>query len=466
MFFSRKGYWMFFDQILRCRLRVLCVGLICVVVGFGGEVFGAGGRLGGRVLESSLVHEVLIRNGWMSYGDVAKKSHKRLRGVLIAGLVRYSNERLSRVRKIGDDELGWHALNIGFLLEAGGFEGGKLKEMSFDDQRNAMIVNINERTGLGVSDLQLLNNWELVKRGYAYWLPMKLRKVIEKIEDVRGGEIVMYGLRDDVGGKMDALKVLEVEGGKYIGVYHNIGRDGHFHLQLGESADLKVWKRVGDFGANTHQGDLKKMGRGYLLVNEMDVKGKGNHIQVRYYDSLAHLVGNDAGREMHFVRKFSEGAEGTPEIRVIEGDGPDKSRIVIGFHYYRKRVVDRLGMAVLVNFNKLTRWIDDGANRVLEGKGFKGNIGGRYAFEYEGKTYLLQEAQENPGQWDQWRLMIGDGMFYTRLNLKTAGGSGSFANPGITKLRDGRFVVTSFMPTQGNAGGEGGELLYVFGLGE
>ena len=94
--------------------------------------------------------------------------------------------------------------------------------------------------------------------------------------------------------------------------------------------------------------------------------------------------------------------------------------------------------------------------------GFKGNIGGRYSFKNLGQTYVLQEAQIKKNDFSTWRLLIGTDAHYTKLNIKTPKGSKSFANPSITKIENGVFVISAFLPTEGNKKQENGQLLYTF----
>ena len=71
------------------------------------------------------------------------------------------------------------------------------------------------------------------------------------------------------------------------------------------------------------------------------------------------------------------------------------------------------------------------------------------------------EAQLEKQDFSKWRLLIGDCAFYTQLNLKTPKGATSFANPGITKIGEEEFAITTFLPSEGNSYQERGELLFV-----
>ena len=93
--------------------------------------------------------------------------------------------------------------------------------------------------------------------------------------------------------------------------------------------------------------------------------------------------------------------------------------------------------------------------------GFNGNIGARASFKSYGKKLVIQEAQLEKYSFSKWRLLIGDGAFYTQLNLKTPKGATSFANPGIIEIEEEEFVVSTFLPSEGNRNKESGQLLYI-----
>ena len=76
------------------------------------------------------------------------------------------------------------------------------------------------------------------------------------------------------------------------------------------------------------------------------------------------------------------------------------------------------------------------------------------------KEFILQEAQIKKADFSTWRILIGDGAFYTTLNLKTPNGSISFANPSILEIEKGNYIISSFLPSEGNKRGENGQLIY------
>jgi hypothetical protein len=98
--------------------------------------------------------------------------------------------------------------------------------------------------------------------------------------------------------------------------------------------------------------------------------------------------------------------------------------------------------------------------------GVAGNIGGRDGYlEYGGFRFGLIEGQFTKGDFGSWRSFVYDYQTGNAepLAIHTHGGSRAFANPKLTNVSiDGQpaLVVTLFLPSEGVAPGEAGELIY------
>lgn len=259
---------------------------------------------------------------------------------------------------------------------------------------------------------------------------------------------------------MDVLRIVKAdEVYTYLGVYHSMVSTNQFKLFLAGSNDLINWTFIAELGDRAHQGDIEKWGNGYLVANEQDPIQGSNNVQIRYYSSYTNLIANNPSNSKSISRSFSSFAEGTPDIRKVEGSRPSSSNIVIGYHFYENGIRDQQAIGILSNFSEWRTWLDVISNYNIQQMGFKGNIGARSGFNHLG-NYTLQEAQIISGDWSSWRILFGDGAFYYTLQPKTPSGSSSFANPGIAPIGNNAFAVTSFMPSQGNKNGEIGELLF------
>jgi hypothetical protein len=291
------------------------------------------------------------------------------------------------------------------------------------------------------------------------------------IEDVPGSDARRYGVADDLGREMHCAKIVEdpnaPAASRYLAVYHSTLVDGRFHCALATSADLLAWHYVRDFGPGSSQPTLAVVpdGGGYLVAWEQD---PNSHIALRYFPDRDTLLNGPPLRSFHARRRtLSRCAEGTPNVySVLLNPDIDHSVITLGGHYWWKCDVDRQLMATLTNFK---RWhvvrrpeLDD----ALLAFGIGGNIGGRDPITFLGLSLGVIEAQNIKGDFGSWRTYVYDyaAQKAELAAIRTDGGSQAFANPHVTALTapDGRraIAVSLFVPSDGAARGEGGQLIY------
>jgi hypothetical protein len=142
------------------------------------------------------------------------------------------------------------------------------------------------------------------------------------------------------------------------------------------------------------------------------------------------------------------------------------SHVALRFHYYRNLDVDRQALGSLVGFEGWTAIENRLDNQTLESL-IKGNLGDRDTFSHGGQTYDLVEGQLEKNNWASRRVLLRnrrEPAKFAALDIRTKNRSKSFANPTATliDLPDGRpgVVVTLFIPGEGAAQGEGGQLIY------
>jgi hypothetical protein len=290
----------------------------------------------------------------------------------------------------------------------------------------------------------------------------------EDIEDVIGADGKRYNARDDTGRVMDTAKIIQDFTGEYLAVYHSLNQaEGRFHVSVATSTDLLNWTFRHDFGAGTHQPTIHALANGvdgYLVAWEQD---PDNHLSFRYFRNRADLLSGKVARSFDAPQTLSDCAEGTPNIYSVElTSGINRSVIDVGAHYFRDCDVDRQQRGTLTNFRTWQATPQPQVDAPLEAAGVMGNIGDRDDFTDRGRDYLLIEGQFTKGDFGTWRTFLYDVATgqAEQLNIQTDGGSTAFANPTITFLRlpDGRrgFVATLFLPSEGAASGESGELIY------
>jgi hypothetical protein len=421
---------------------------------------------GGLPVDEGVLAKALFVNNWKSIIDLKNLSYNDMRNSLIIELNNKSSESISFLQSKNDTQLAWASLMYRFLKDASIKTEIQLKTMSMDDYRNEIIIANNSNTSNSISTLQSFDNIKNLNIAYGWWLPSVNSYEISKLNDAKN-YIKYFDVKDNENKSMDVLRIVktgETAQGKYayLGVYHSSQVNANsFQLRLAGSNDLQTWTFITSLGNRSHQGDIKKTWGGYLLVNEEDQVEGSNNIRARYYSSYANLLINTTANDYAFPRHYSASANGTPDIREINGTSPGSSYIFIGFHYYENNDVDQQGFGILKNFNDWRAWEDNIVNHNVRVMGFNGNLGGRSSYDHNGKKKVLLEAQKERFQWQDWRLLLGDGTFYSELKILTPLGSTSFANPGIVDVGNGGgFAVTSFLPTQGNQQGERGTLLY------
>lgn len=286
-----------------------------------------------------------------------------------------------------------------------------------------------------------------------------LRRVLE---DFPSATAHRYGLRDDGGATMDCLKVVPSPKMGYLGIYHTM-ESGRFVLRVARSSDLLNWRRMVDVDTHAHQGTLHVMGQTVLAAYEKDAPGRGNWIRIQEYTSVDDLFDARPTRTFDVPNTLSHFAEGTPNFMRVS---PDREEIELGFHYFRNGEVDRQALGTLTQWRNWiaapVAWLNEG----IEAFGVRGNIGDRDAVDDGRRRWLLLEGKHTPGDWASWRLFLADRTTreVTPVNFRTHRGSRSFANPTATVCLSpsGKraYVVTVFLPSEGAAEGEAGQLLY------
>jgi hypothetical protein len=292
------------------------------------------------------------------------------------------------------------------------------------------------------------------------------------IEDVTQATAHRYGARDNEGTSLDTLKVIRSPGGGYLGVYHAL-RQGVFVVKVARSTDLLTWVRVADLDVHASQPTLAATpGGGFVLADEKDsgctgTGPGGNCLGFRHYPSLTALFGGAADRIFQAPRSLSKCAEGTPNIYSIRARrNIGRSTIKVGFHYFRDCRVDRQAGGVLRNFSSWSARIDGRANGLLEAFHPDGNIGDRDYARLPGGAFSIHEVQFRRHDFGSWRVFLYDRKAgrAQQLEITTRGGSTAFANPTFALLRSPRgrpaLLITLFIPSQGAARTEGGELVY------
>ena len=419
-------------------------------------------------IDRDLLISIILHSKWSDFNSIIEMSKNELKQLLVTELSKRTNENSYDLNSKTNIELSSFCLLYTFLKTAAIRTESELKDMSFANLRNSLIIENTKNLELNISTLQTLSTKKLVQLGYSWYLPKTYKSLINF--DVLGNSTSLvrskFKLKDDLERPMNVIKIVKTNEDTlnnflYLGVYHVTISKDNFNLQLAGSNDLFNWSFITEIDQNAHQGDIVKWNDGYLIAYEEDKIQGANNIALKYYANYDHLISNQSTFEKHLNTSIhSFGVEGTPDIRHFTGKTPTNGSILIGFHYY-DGAVDNLAMGVLQNGETWTTWKNVLVVSNLRDQNFKGNIGSRKGFHCHGKTLTLQEARLIKGDWSSWKIMLGLNGYFTEVSISTPKGSISFANPSITEIEANKYAVSLFLPSEGNHYSENGEVIFL-----
>ena len=288
--------------------------------------------------------------------------------------------------------------------------------------------------------------------------------------NIRNSTAHRYDAKDSAGNRMDCAKIIQSPGRGYLAVYH-FGDT----VALATSSDLLHWTFEVVLDPQATQPTIASLPAGGFVtaVEFNDQRGSGGRLRLRHYRSPGALIAGDFDREANLPRTLSRCNEGTPSLDAIRvGSSPDDSVLRLGLHYHRDCVVDRQAVGILCGFSDWSTSaatdLDDAliAAAAADGHRVRGNIGDRDSAVIGAAAVSLFEVQYRRNDFGSWRIYLRDNSsgVTQRLPVITHGGSTAFANPTLTVLTapNGRdaVVVTLFVPTEGAAPGEAGELIH------
>ena len=294
------------------------------------------------------------------------------------------------------------------------------------------------------------------------------------ISNVPGNAV--YGLHDSVGHTMDTAKIVAdpTTAGRYLAVYHWLN-GSTMNVGVSTSTDLTHWtyrRTLDSNGSQPYLAFSPAPKNGPILALEGT---PSSHLRFRYWTTVAGMLGTTAAyKTFDAPRTLSSCAEGTPSITSVSYASSSStitsgSTIKVAHHYFAGCTTDRQAAGTLTNFGSWTTGALPATDDALTSAGAVGKHGDRDTFTYLGASWQLFEGQDSSAQtMGDWRPYLYDGSTATQLVVHTAGGSTALANPSVTTLTIGGapcLLVTLFIPQEGAASGESGELLYWRSLG-
>ena len=232
----------------------------------------------------NVLAKTLLYTDWASAATVMSMSYVDMRNTLISDLDSRCEDAPSFLQQMDDVDLCWGAMMYKFFLDADIFSAQQLADMTLEEYRTSIIDLNATKTVFSVSELQKKNNIRNLSIAYSWWFYQNTssKQKIEQLNNVAIAE-PSFDMKDDKGRVMDVLRIVKAdESYTYLGVYHSMASTNEFILYLAGSNDLKNWINITELGDRSHQGDIKKWGKGYSVANEQDPIQGSNNIRVRY----------------------------------------------------------------------------------------------------------------------------------------------------------------------------------------
>ena len=255
---------------------------------------------------------------------------------------------------------------------------------------------------------------------------------------------------------MDTVNVIAAPDGGFVGLYHSYRADTGYRVHLATSSDLMNWTWRVTLAEQASMPTIEPDGDGgFVVAWEQE---PANHLRFAYYESWGDLLAGVAAKTLDAPRRLSKCAEGTPNQYSASSHWID-----VGFHYFGDCELDRQARGT----SDWTSWSparQPSLDAALEAHGVMGGIGDRDDVVFEWFPFTLLEGQVVKDDWRTWRVFLIDQTGQAEpLSIRTHAGSLAFTNPTIELIEiQGReaILVTLFVPQEGAAGTEVGELIY------
>ncbi len=293
------------------------------------------------------------------------------------------------------------------------------------------------------------------------------QELARKLENIPKAESYHFGLRDSDGRTMDCLEVIQPNKRfELFGVYHTL-KNGTFSVHLAKSQALKKWTHVTELDSHASQASIHETKDGsFLMAYEKDAPNSC-WIRIRHYKNRAALTQGKFSQEVDIPRSLAPTAEGTPSFESVTIPNGDlsKSTIKLRFHFYQNARVDQLASGTLTGFKNWKATPSRKLNAAFKKLGGLGNLGDRDAFQWDGKTYYVQEIQGKVGDWGSWGIYLcdADGLPLKKLAFKTPKNATAFSNPSVTSIHlltgEEKLLFSSYIHSRGTKPGEKGQVL-------
>jgi len=177
--------------------------------------------------EIDLLISIILHSKWSDFNSIIEMSKNELKQLLVTELSKRTNETSYDLYRKTNLELSSFCLLYTFLETAAIRTESKLKDMSFADLRNSLIIENTKNLELNTPTLQTLTTKKLVQLGYSWYLPKKYNSLIN-FDDIENSSSLVrskFKLKDNLERPMNVIKIVEtnediLNSFLYLGVYH------------------------------------------------------------------------------------------------------------------------------------------------------------------------------------------------------------------------------------------------------
>lgn len=300
------------------------------------------------------------------------------------------------------------------------------------------------------------------------------------VGDIPGADGYRYDATDDRGHVMDTVKIIQIKPDEFAAVYHWWSDDlGGFIMSLATSPNLLDWSWQTDLATYASQPYIAAASDGgWVVAWEQEPPSQDeNYLRMALYPDWEALLAAAPTKVFTAERQLSDCAEGTPNIY-----SASSTEVVFGFTFFAGCEIDREGLGT-TNWTTWEASTQPHLDRAVLFQGYRGHIGDREVLEFRGHAFTFLESQFTLDDWRTFRVILYDEGLGARDPVGLTGGVGSapsqppsthvfmwthkgsfaFTNLTATEVTLGghqTLVFSVFIPDEGAAGDEAGQLIY------
>ena len=129
-------------------------------------------------IDRDILISIILHSKWTDFNSIIEMSKNELKQLLVTELSKRTNENSYDLNSKTNIELSSFCLLYTFLKTAAIRTESELKDMSFANLRNSLIIENTKNLELNIPILQTLTTKKLVQLGHSWYLPKKYNTLI------------------------------------------------------------------------------------------------------------------------------------------------------------------------------------------------------------------------------------------------------------------------------------------------